>query len=120
MRPANRDQPDMPAQASWNQAAGSLPKAEMDANEPVDVPCPGRSGSMTTGRTPRSTRWTAIEQPRIPAPTTTTGPFISASPPGARGRVGGQGLDVVGPLEGARVRDRALAEPAPELVEGLE
>jgi hypothetical protein len=62
----------MPAQASWNQVTGSLPKAEIDANEPVDVPCPGRSGSIRTGRTPRSTRWTAIEHPRIPAPTTTT------------------------------------------------
>src|SRR5215217_9454999 len=34
-------------------------------------------------------------------------------------RMGGQGLDVVGPLEGGRVRDRALAGPAAELVEGL-
>jgi hypothetical protein len=38
MRTVNRGQPDMPAQASWNQAAGSLPKAEIDANEPVEVP----------------------------------------------------------------------------------
>jgi hypothetical protein len=38
MRTANRGQPDMPAHASWNQATGSLPKAEIDANEPVDVP----------------------------------------------------------------------------------
>jgi hypothetical protein len=32
--------------------------------------------------------------------------------------VGGEGLDAVGPLEGGRVRDRTLAEAAPELVEG--
>jgi hypothetical protein len=78
MRPANRRQPDMPALASWRKAAGSLPKAEIDANEPVDVPCPGRCGSMTTGGIPRSTRWIAIEHPRIPAPITTTS--LSAAP----------------------------------------
>ena len=50
-RSANRAQPDTPAQASWNQAAGSLPSAETDANDPVEV-LPRPPGSIRTGRTP--------------------------------------------------------------------
>jgi hypothetical protein len=63
----------------------------------------------------------AIEHPRIPAPTTTTSAaVVTVVTPWARCGVGGEGLDVVGPLEGGRVRDRPLAEQAPELADGLE
>ena len=68
--------------------------------------CPA---STSLGTTPRGRRPTNLgRQP------------VADQDPSADGRrVGGEGLDVVGPLEGRRVRDRALACPAPELVDPL-
>ena len=68
--------------------------------------CPA---STSLGTTPRGRRPTNLgRQP------------VADQDPSADGRrVGGEGLDVVGPLEGRRVRDRALACPAAELVDPL-